>query len=992
MEITNTEYSTIKKYIQDAKSTSLECEFVFTNKITSSAFKNVFQYLLSNETMYTQDTTRDTLDVSMNSKMNNNRLTVDTIQNISNLCKGIKCDDYVVIKKKKLDRLILNEYSIRLNLKDEIPVEDDELKQSIFDSMIDTETSKIYRQKKRFTFVHKNNNFKIDLTIVKQAVGKSIKQSKLFNSFNNYEIEVEFLNTITTSDEDLVYELIDITGLIWKVMNDTNTIMKKSTKDIIITNMIELINPTIIDEFLSIKNRTIGNFINDVYSNPQKYFITYQPVTLQSKHLLPIANNDLNHVSILSSHVEYCVTDKADGERYILYVDSNKSVYLINNRFDVIKTDIIHDAVNTIIDGEFIKLNKFGMICNKFMAFDIYVYKKKNVRDLPLLSNSKDCRVEFLHKFCTSVKSTTYKINTKSFYSKSYNNILSKDIPSDIDPLLLLSRSILDASSVINSNIDYKIDGLIYTPVSFKVGAMYENEDMDYNYKFMRQNWNRVFKWKPSNENTIDFLIRYNQNILTDEFGNKYVSCNLYAAGSGDEHVNPFEILNDTYILNYNATFKFAECYLQIQNGKQYPHTILNEDIYSNTIVEFSYNTESSDDTDLFKWIPNRIRFDKTELYQKNNKIRNTANNINVAHDVMYSINNPITVDDITGKSTLKMMPSNDVYYERSYDRNRMLSLPLLEFHNWIKLDKLFNRTIGPEHTTLLDIGCGKAGDLNKWMSTSISTVIGCDLNLDNILNSKDGAYARLHNYYKKNPSDHRTVIFTQLDGTADWTSRDTIIKNDNVHLHKINSLLWNTLPNTEAKSIFYDQVLRKLSGAIQKIDVVSCQFALHYFFESDKSLETFCKNLDFVMKPNSIFMGTCLDSSQIVQLLYKKPSIHGFSENHNMTIWQIDKLYDDYITSDNIGTGKQIDVYMESIGKSHNEYLVDIKLLINKLKKYNIQLIKNPLQEIFLETSIVPFANFYQEYCQIYPDATKLSDILMYYSRLNIMFFFKKY
>ena len=134
------------------------------------------------------------------------------------------------------------------------------------------------------------------------------------------------------------------------------------------------------------------------------------------------------------------------------------------------------------------------------------------------------------------------------------------------------------------------------------------------------------------------------------------------------------------------------------------------------------------------------------------------------------------------------------------------------------------------------------------------------------------------------------------------------------------------------------------------------------------------------------------LDSSQIVQLLYKKPSIHGFSENHNMTIWQIDKLYDDYITSDNIGTGKQIDVYMESIGKSHNEYLVDIKLLINKLKKYNIQLIKNPLQEIFLETSIVPFANFYKEYCQIYPDATKLSDILMYYSRLNIMFFFKKY
>ena len=989
MEITSNQYTTIKKYITNAKSTTLECEVVFTKKITSTAFNNVFQYLLSDENMYTQDTTKDTLDVSVN----DNRVTVETIQNISNLCKGIKCDDYTVIQKKKLDQLILDEYSIRLNLKDEIPIEDDDVKNSTFDIIIDTDSKKTYRQKKRFTFVHKNNNFKVDLTIVKQAVGKSVRQSKLFNSYNNYEIEVEFLNTITTSDDDLVSELIEITGLIWKVMNDTNIIIKKSTKNMIITSMIELINPSIVNEFLTVKNQTMGNFMHDVYSNPQKYFITYQPVTLQSKHLLPIVENDLNHVSILSSHVEYCVTDKADGERYILYVGSDKAVYLINNRFNVIKTDVIHEAVNTIIDGEFIKYNKFGIICNKFMAFDIYIYKKKNVRELPLLSDNKESRVKLLEKFCSTIKSSYYKIHTKSFYSKTYNNILSKDnTPSDVDPLLLLSRSILDDSSVINSNIDYKIDGLIYTPVSFKVGAMYENEDVNYEYKFMRQNWNRVFKWKPSHENTIDFLIKYNENVLTDELGNKYVSCNLYAAGSGDEHVNPFEILNNTYILNYNATFKFAECYLQLQDGKKYPQTISKEDIYSNTIVEFSYNTHSVDNTDLFKWIPNRIRFDKTELYQKTNKIRNTANNINVANDVMYSINNPITVDDITGKSTLKTMASNDVYYERSYDRNRMISLPLLEFHNWIKLDKLFNRIIRPEHATLLDIGCGKAGDLNKWMSTSINTVIGCDLNLDNILNSKDGAYARLHNYYKKYPIDHRTVIFTQLDGTSDWTSSDSIIKNSNVHLQKINSLLWDKLPNTEAKSLFNDHALHNLSGAVKNIDIVSCQFAIHYFFESDKSLETFCKNLDFVMKPNGIFMGTCLDSSQIVKLLFEKPSIHGFSEKHNMTIWQINKLYDDYITSENIGTGKQIDVYMESIGKSHNEYLVDMNLLITKLKKYNIHLVKNPIQEIFLDTPIVPFANFYHEYCELYPAATKLSDTLMYYSRLNIMFFFKKY
>ena len=42
---------------------------------------------------------------------------------------------------------------------------------------------------------------------------------------------------------------------------------------------------------------------------------------------------------------------------------------------------------------------------------------------------------------------------------------------------------------------------------------------------------------------------------------------------------------------------------------------------------------------------------------------------------------------------------------------------------------------------TLLDLACGKGGDIAKWRG--ISTVVGIDISRDGIENMKDGAYER---------------------------------------------------------------------------------------------------------------------------------------------------------------------------------------------------------------------------------------------------------
>ena len=107
----------------------------------------------------------------------------------------------------------------------------------------------------------------------------------------------------------------------------------------------------------------------DLIRYPQNYFLSYQPVTLQLKHLN--TKPEFGELSILSKTV-YSVTDKADGERHLLFVDDKKDLYLINNRHSVKYIGKTEKQANTVIDGEFIKYDKYGELINKFMCFDIY--------------------------------------------------------------------------------------------------------------------------------------------------------------------------------------------------------------------------------------------------------------------------------------------------------------------------------------------------------------------------------------------------------------------------------------------------------------------------------------------------------------------------------------------------------------------------------------------------------------------------------------------
>ena len=180
-----------------------------------------------------------------------------------------------------------------------------------------------------------------------------------------------------------------------------------------------------------------------------------------------------------------------------------------------------------------------------------------------------------------------------------------------------------------------------------------------------------------------------------------------------------------------------------------------NNKIEDNMIVELSYDTDDSKE-DLLRWIPYRIRYDKTELYRITNKISGTANDYSTAQNVWNTIQNQITNEMIMGEEKVteelvnKSKSENEVYYNRETSREQSLLKPLLGFHNyWVKNQFLYRRFTGAN--SLFEIACGKGGDLHKWAKSRYKLVVGSDINEDNLYNVTDGIYKRYNQLVKKN-------------------------------------------------------------------------------------------------------------------------------------------------------------------------------------------------------------------------------------------------
>ncbi|GAA5891535.1 hypothetical protein JCM5296_004246 [Sporobolomyces johnsonii] len=169
-------------------------------------------------------------------------------------------------------------------------------------------------------------------------------------------------------------------------------------------------------------------------------------------------------------------------------------------------------------------------------------------------------------------------------------------------------------------------------------------------------------------------------------------------------------------------------------------------------------------------------------------------------------------------------------------DRETRRESPIIglkSFNNWIKsvlIAKHGRREgdTGPK-VKVLDLGCGKGGDLQKWMKAGTDEYVGIDLAAVSV----EQARQRWETMRGARFAAH----FYTLDCFEDPIE--------------------DVLPPQDVARPF---------------DIVSMQFCMHYAFENEHKARRMLENVSRYLKPGGVFLGTIPDASNLLDKLASVP------------------------------------------------------------------------------------------------------------------------
>ena len=286
-----------------------------------------------------------------------------------------------------------------------------------------------------------------------------------------------------------------------------------------------------------------------------------------------------------------------------------------------------------------------------------------------------------------------------------------------------------------------------------------------------------------------------------------------------------------------------------------------------------------------------------------------------------------------TGLEIPDELGDDDVYYNRVSGASNTEGLR--DFHN-LFVKKMLVMSVSNRNDTLIDYAVGKGGDFPKWIAAKLNFVFGIDVSPDNIENRIDGACARYLNYRKKFKTMPHALF---VHGNSSFNIKD----GDSFESEKAKTITKAIFgEGAKEKDKLGTGVYRQYGKASEGFNISSCQFALHYFFEDKKTVNSFLRNVSECTKLKGYFIGGCYSGNAIFDAL------RGIAEGESMSIiqddkklWQITKGYDhDSFENDETSLGYPIDVYQESINKTFREYLVNFDYLNRLMENYGFVLL----------------------------------------------------
>ena len=470
-----------------------------------------------------------------NDYMGGIRVEINGINNIQKYCTSDSLAEVIkhnphsvnIIKKLRVNNIKsaeFNDFNFRVTYNQESPVtKTGNMGNKIIDNWLNVK--KTFRYLNRVSFTSDSYpSFRFDLSIVKSSnrVNRvyvptyNIFDSNVFNNPEQYEIEIEVINlqakinytTPTGFANDIKkMALITMGGI------------QQSNYPISVTEQ-----QAILSEYMTLVYDKSNAKYNENKRILPEHFIGPSSITLQLENINKNAEGTNANITL---PYMYCVTDKADGHRHLMFITKTGRIYLIDTNMNVTFTGAQSknkDDFSSILDGELILHGTKGEFINTYAAFDIYFKNGKNIREYPFMF------IEFLKdEYKDYVPNKCRLNNMHEILGHEFGNAITRtniNAPrthDDVNKILIIPKTfhylpnIFKASSdvlktfnppknklLLNKNKPpYVIDGLIYTPTIWGVGG---NKFMEAG-PLKKITWNNSFKHKPPEYNTIDFLI-----------------------------------------------------------------------------------------------------------------------------------------------------------------------------------------------------------------------------------------------------------------------------------------------------------------------------------------------------------------------------------------------------------------------------------------------------------------------------------------------------